>query len=188
LVASKNEESARFRARIAELESLISSKDLELAASVEVSGSLETNPEPLKARAAAAGSSRFYEATPVEAPRPAPPDPAREFDKSVQASKDAEIEKLRTHLAEIEKQPDPDVRRQILLSGKNAELTHMRSILSSLFQPLSHDEIAQRAYSYAQQRGFFGGSPTEDWLRAERDSHFSRLAFAWESTRAGTMF
>ena len=177
-VASKNEESARFRARIAELETL-----------VEVSGSLETIPEPLKARAAAVGSSRFYEAPPViEASFPAPHDHAREFDERVQASKDAEIEKLRTHLAEIEKQPDPDVRRQILLSGKNAELTHVRGILSALFQPLSHDEIAQRAYSYAQQRGFFGGSPTEDWLRAERDSHFGRLAYAWESTRAGTMF
>jgi hypothetical protein len=179
-VASKNEESARFRARIAELQRLL-----------EVRGPVETDTEPLKARAAAVGSSRFYEATPVaavEAPRPAPPDPALEFDKRVQASKDAELEKLRTHLAEIEKQPDPDVRRQILLSGKNAELTHLRGILNSLFQPLGHDEIAQRAYSYAQQRGFFGGSPTEDWLRAERDSHFGRLAFAWESTRTGTMF
>ena len=80
------------------------------------------------------------------------------------------------------------MRRQILMSGKNAELTHLRGILNALFQPLAHDEIAQRAYSYAQERGFSGGSPTEDWIRAERDAHFARLAHAWESTRTGTMF
>ena len=200
-VASRNEEAAKSKARIAELESLVASKDRQLAAlsevqptlppMAEVNGSAQTNTKPLKARAAAAASSRFYEVTPVAAtnsshePRP---DAAREFDKRVEASKDAEIDKLRTRLADIEKQPDPDVRRQILLSGKNAELSHLRGILNSLFQPLSREEIAQRAYSFAEERGFSGGSPTEDWLRAERDSHFGRLACAWESSRAGAMF
>ena len=191
-MASKNEEDAKFKARIAELEGLVSSKDLQPAttAKAEMNGATQLNPEPLRARAAAV-ASRFYEVTPVEVahssqkPRP---DPARDVEKRVEASKDAEIQKLRAHLAEIEKQPDPDVRRQILLSGKNAELTQLRSVLNSLFQPLSHDEVAQRAYSFAQERGFSGGSPMEDWVRAERDAHFGRLAFAWESTRAGTMF
>jgi hypothetical protein len=195
LVASKNEESAKSRARIIELErlaeSLAESNDRPHATlAPEANGMGQTKSEPLKALAAAAGSSGFYEATPV-AIHAAPttrPDPARGLEMRVDASKDAEIERLRTRLTEIEKQPDPDVRRQILLSGKNAELTHLRGILNSLFLPLNHDEIAQRAYSFAQERGFCGGSPTEDWLRAERDSHFGRLAYAWESTRAGTMF
>ena len=192
-IASKNEEDAKFKARIAELEALVSSNDLQpaVASKAEVNGATQSNPEPLRARAAAVASSRFYEVTPVvvanssHEPRP---DPSREVEKRVEASKDAEIAKLQTRLAEIEKQPDPDVRRQILLSGKNAELTQLRSVLNSLFQPLSHEEVAQRAYSFAQERGFLGGSPTEDWMRAERDAHFGRLAFAWESTRAGTMF
>jgi DUF2934 family protein len=191
-IASKNEEDAKFKARIAELEGLLSSNDLQPAVTskAEINGATQLNAEPLRARAAAVGS-RFYEVTPVaiasssHEPRP---DPAREVEKRIEASKDAEIQKLQTRLAEIERQPDPDVRRQILLSGKNAELTQLRSVLNSLFQPLSHEEVAQRAYSFAQERGFSGGSPTEDWMRAERDAHFGRLAFAWESTRAGTMF
>ena len=32
-----------------------------------------------------------------------------------------------------------------------------------------HDEIAERAYAYWEARGFQGGSPVEDWLRAEED-------------------
>jgi hypothetical protein len=28
--------------------------------------------------------------------------------------------------------------------------------------------IAELAYSYAEERGFEGGNPTDDWLRAER--------------------
>ncbi len=32
----------------------------------------------------------------------------------------------------------------------------------------SHDQIAFLAYSYWEARGYQGGSPEEDWLRAER--------------------
>ena len=31
------------------------------------------------------------------------------------------------------------------------------------------DEIAQLAYSYWEARGYQGGSPEEDWLRAEQE-------------------
>jgi hypothetical protein len=33
----------------------------------------------------------------------------------------------------------------------------------------SHDDIAARSYSYWEARGFQGGSPEEDWLRAEQE-------------------
>jgi Protein of unknown function (DUF2934) len=33
----------------------------------------------------------------------------------------------------------------------------------------SFDEIAQLAYSYWESRGYHGGSPEEDWLRAEQE-------------------
>ncbi len=33
----------------------------------------------------------------------------------------------------------------------------------------SQEEIADRAYSYWEERGFQGGSQLEDWLRAEQD-------------------
>ncbi len=33
----------------------------------------------------------------------------------------------------------------------------------------SHDDIAVVAYSYWEARGFRGGSPEEDWLRAEQE-------------------
>jgi hypothetical protein len=34
---------------------------------------------------------------------------------------------------------------------------------------VSHEEIAQLAYSYWEARGYDPGSPEEDWLRAERE-------------------
>ncbi len=36
-------------------------------------------------------------------------------------------------------------------------------------QPIRKEEIERLAYSYAEARGFQGGSPDEDWLRAERE-------------------
>jgi len=35
--------------------------------------------------------------------------------------------------------------------------------------PPSHDAIAQLAYSYWEARGCQGGSPEEDWFRAEQE-------------------
>ena len=34
---------------------------------------------------------------------------------------------------------------------------------------LTHAEIARLAYSYWEARGYNGGSPGEDWLRAEQE-------------------
>jgi cell division protein FtsB len=170
-LASRTEEEAKLKARIAELE----------------------NSEPLKARAAAA-TVGFYDPIVVTPAPPPPPDHVREFEKrieelrAVEESKNQEITQLRGHLASIETLPDPDTRRQILSAAKNAEISHLRSVLNSLFEPLKHGEVAGRAYSYAEERGFQGGSPNEDWIRAERDLHFGRLAFAWESCRTGAMY
>ena len=40
-----------------------------------------------------------------------------------------------------------------------------------------HAEVARVAYSYWERRGYQGGSPQEDWLRAERELR-SRETFA----------
>jgi len=37
------------------------------------------------------------------------------------------------------------------------------------WRPPTHEEIARLAYSYWEVRGRQGGSPLEDWLRAERE-------------------
>ncbi len=37
------------------------------------------------------------------------------------------------------------------------------------FQPPTHEEISLRAYFFAEARGFQGGSPEDDWFRAERE-------------------
>jgi hypothetical protein len=34
---------------------------------------------------------------------------------------------------------------------------------------ITHERIAQLAYGYWEARGYQGGSPEEDWLRAERE-------------------
>ena len=33
----------------------------------------------------------------------------------------------------------------------------------------SHSEISELAYSYWEERGFEGGDPVNDWLRAEQE-------------------
>jgi hypothetical protein len=33
----------------------------------------------------------------------------------------------------------------------------------------NHEKIALLAYSYYEQRGYLGGSPEEDWYRAEKE-------------------
>jgi hypothetical protein len=37
------------------------------------------------------------------------------------------------------------------------------------WRPPTHEEIARLAYSYWEARGCQGGSPLEDWCRAERE-------------------
>jgi chromosome segregation ATPase len=128
----------------------------------------------------------YYDFNEGKAPEPAPPAPEPDH---TAAAKEAEIASLRSKIAAIEAEPDPDARRQILFTAKNAELTHLKAVLNSLLQPLNPDDIALRAYHYAKERGFQGGSETEDWLRAERDVQHQRLAAAWDNTRgAGTLY
>jgi len=38
---------------------------------------------------------------------------------------------------------------------------------NSVDEERKHEMIADLAYSYAEERGFDGGDPVEDWLRAE---------------------
>ncbi|MBZ5728429.1 MAG: DUF2934 domain-containing protein [Acidobacteriia bacterium] len=42
----------------------------------------------------------------------------------------------------------------------------------------TEEEIAQRAHSYWEARGFQGGSPEEDWLRAEQELRAERETLA----------
>ncbi len=122
------------------------------------------------------------------------PDHVREFETRIdelrhsEAAKDAELDRLRSRLQEIESAPDPDAKRQLLYTAKNAELTHLRTVLNSLMQPVNSDDVARRAYSYAKERNFEGGSEREDWLRAEREIHNQRLAEAWETTRGANLY
>ena len=37
------------------------------------------------------------------------------------------------------------------------------------FVPPTHEDIARLAYSYFEARGYQGGSPEDDWLRAEQE-------------------
>ena len=39
----------------------------------------------------------------------------------------------------------------------------------SSYSAVTNDDIAKLAYSYWEARGFQGGSPEEDWLRAEQE-------------------
>ena len=43
------------------------------------------------------------------------------------------------------------------------------TVEASRSQPPGHEEIARLAYSYWEARGYQGGSPEEDWRRAEEE-------------------
>ena len=55
------------------------------------------------------------------------------------------------------------------LSGPAAECTG---------DPISHEDIERLAHSYWEARGRTGGSPEEDWARAERELKAQRAAAA----------
>jgi len=55
---------------------------------------------------------------------------------------------------------------------KRAGATHSRKSSASsaaIAEPVDQDAIARLAYSYWESRGYAGGSPEEDWLRAEQE-------------------
>jgi hypothetical protein len=50
--------------------------------------------------------------------------------------------------------------------------------------PITRDEIARLAHSYWQARGCTGGSPEEDWFRAEEELKKRRAGRRPKSSRA----
>ena len=56
-----------------------------------------------------------------------------------------------------------------------AQTTATLSADSSATYP-TFEEIAQLAYSYWEARGYQGGSPEEDWLRAENELSLAKTA------------
>ena len=48
-------------------------------------------------------------------------------------------------------------------------VTAVMDIEPSETHPPTHQEIAALAYSYWEARGYQGGSPEEDWFRAEQE-------------------
>jgi len=50
-----------------------------------------------------------------------------------------------------------------------ATLEESTSINSAVTETPAFDDIARLAYSYWEARGYQGGSPEEDWLRAEQE-------------------
>jgi len=48
------------------------------------------------------------------------------------------------------------------LAARDADVTQTNSVIT-------FDEVSKLAYSYWEARGYQGGSPEEDWLRAEQE-------------------
>ena len=51
-------------------------------------------------------------------------------------------------------------------TGSSAATVHTAEPEALTVAELTSDEIAARAYSYWEKRGFQGGSPEDDWSRA----------------------
>ena len=48
-------------------------------------------------------------------------------------------------------------------------ITYSEEVVTSTKSVVSSDEIAKLAYSYWESRGYQGGSPEDDWMRAEQE-------------------
>jgi hypothetical protein len=57
---------------------------------------------------------------------------------------------------------------QIETPAATSELAVSPAATDAAYAP-SHAEIADLAYSYWEARGYQGGSPAQDWLRAEQE-------------------
>ena len=54
-------------------------------------------------------------------------------------------------------------------ASRPAAAPRVRRTVRAVDTPIPHDEIARLALSYWDARGRDGGSPEEDWLRAEQE-------------------
>jgi hypothetical protein len=71
--------------------------------------------------------------------------------------------------------PEPVAQPEIETPLPSAEHYEQPEYLEHSEQSISnldwHGEVARLAFSYFEQRGFQGGSPEDDWHRAERELH-----------------
>ena len=66
----------------------------------------------------------------------------------------------------VENSPSTEATDAAVFAAPNAEAVMSNTDVSN--SP-TFDEIARRAYSYWEARGYQGGSSEEDWLRAEQE-------------------
>jgi hypothetical protein len=78
--------------------------------------------------------------------------------------------------ASLAKRRAPRAKRAESLADGTSASGSERTVTQELL--VDRDAIARVAYSYWEARGFIGGSPEEDWLRAEREVRNSRTASA----------
>jgi hypothetical protein len=62
------------------------------------------------------------------------------------------------------------------MTADRTEDSHFAVTQNASVEAPSFDDIARLAYFYAEARGFQGGSPEDDWLRAERELRNSLLS------------
>ncbi len=142
-------------------------------------------PEPPKAMAAVAGFSEASSSSVSSVPSAGITQLQDKIDQyegrikqleTWETEKDQEILNLRQSLqAPIS---ESDTKKQIVAGARATEVKHLRRILNGLIEPIDSDTIAKRAFRLSEERGFVGGSDTEDWIKAERELHNERLRAA----------
>ena len=83
-----------------------------------------------------------------------------------------ELETLRTRVLELEQQLERKLKttldKAVAKLGTRIEPTNLPEHGTSIDTEHRQQLIAEEAYLIAEQRGFQGGDPAEDWARAEK--------------------
>ncbi|MCU0229731.1 MAG: DUF2934 domain-containing protein [Bryobacterales bacterium] len=135
---------------------------VEKGAKVKVAATVATQK---KARAKKSAATEAAETAPPEAIAAAPAPAA----KTKAASEKTKAAPGKSKAVKAKGQPAPEVIEAPSLQPATSTAPAVNGAAKPSLPPISPDEIARLAYSFAEARGFVGGSPEADWLRAEAE-------------------
>jgi len=134
-------------------------KSIEPATAGKPEKAPKSSKKRVEAKSAIAGVEAAATAKPAIAAKPA----------ATSAKTTGVVTKAKTTLGSVAAKPSLEPKAAIAAAGEERAKPKVNGPVRLQPSPITHEEIARLAYSYAEARGFQGGSPEDDWKRAERE-------------------